>query len=100
MTATPARISASSTASTGTSRARTCGVSSNDANLRGGKRMTDLNFSRRGIMGALIAAGAVGAIDLGLPSALFAADLKGADIDAAVKAAYDKYRGLNEGKNA
>jgi glutaminase len=51
-------------------------------------------------MGALIAAGAVSAMDIGLPSALFAAGLRGADIDAAVKAAFDKYKGLNEGKNA
>ncbi|HVU30285.1 MAG TPA: glutaminase A [Sphingomicrobium sp.] len=62
--------------------------------------MTDLNLSRRGVMGALIAAGAVGAIDLGFPGTLLAADLKGADIDSAVKAAYDKYKSLNEGKNA
>ena len=62
--------------------------------------MSDLILSRRGVMGALIAAGAVSAMDIGLPSALFAAGLRGADIDAAVKAAFDKYKGLNEGKNA
>ena len=62
--------------------------------------MSDLILSRRGVMGALIAAGAVSAMDIGLPSALFAAGLRGADIDAAVKTAYDKYKGLNEGKNA
>ena len=62
--------------------------------------MTDLNFSRRGVMGALIAAGAFSAIDLALPDALFAASIPGSQIDAALKAAYEKYRTLNEGKNA
>ena len=62
--------------------------------------MTDLNFSRRRMMGTLAAAGAIGALDLALPSTLFAAEVRGSDIDAAVKAAYDKYKGLNEGKNA
>jgi glutaminase len=62
--------------------------------------MTDLSFSRRGMMGALAAGAVVGAIDLGLPDALFAAGIRGSDIDAAVKAAYEKYKTLNEGKNA
>jgi glutaminase len=62
--------------------------------------MTDLNFSRRRVMGALIAAGAVSAIDLALPDALFAASIPASQIDAAIKTAYDKYRTLNEGKNA
>ena len=62
--------------------------------------MTELSLSRRGVMGVLIAAGAVSAMDIGLPGTLFAAGLRGADIDAAVKAAYDKYKGLNDGKNA
>lgn len=62
--------------------------------------MTDLTLSRRGLMGALIAAGAISAIDVGFPGALMAADFKSGDIDAAVKAAYDKYKTLNEGKNA
>lgn len=63
--------------------------------------MADLSFSRRGMMGALIAAGAISATDFGFPSAVFAAPgLSGSKIDAAVKEAYERYRGLNEGKNA
>lgn len=62
--------------------------------------MTDFGFSRRGMIGSIAAAGAISAIDVGLPGALLAANLRGSDVDAAVKAAYDKYKGLNEGKNA
>lgn len=63
--------------------------------------MNDLTFSRRGMMGALAAGAAIGAIDLGMPSAAFAqAKLSGSKIDAALKDAYDKYKALNEGKNA
>jgi glutaminase len=62
--------------------------------------MTDLHFSRRAMMGALVASAGLTVLDLGLPSALLAANLRGSDIDAAVKAAYAKYKGLSEGKNA
>ena len=63
--------------------------------------MIDLNFSRRGMMGALIAGAAVSAVDLGFPGAAFAAPpLSGSRIDAALNDAYTRYKGLNEGKNA
>ena len=62
--------------------------------------MTDLAWTRRGMMGALAAGAALSAFDIALPNALFARDIRGPDIDTAVKAAYDKYKGLNEGKNA
>jgi len=62
--------------------------------------MNDLTFSRRGMMSALAAGAAIATIDLGFPSALLALSPKGSQIDAAVKAAYDKYKTLNEGKNA
>ncbi len=69
--------------------------------LAGDFAMNDLTFSRRGMMGALAAGAAIGAIDLGTPGAAFAqARLSGSKIDAALKDAYDKYKALNEGKNA
>ena len=62
--------------------------------------MNDLSLTRRGMLGALAAAGAMSAIDIAVPEAAFGASIPAASIDAAVKAAYQKYKGLNEGKNA
>lgn len=62
--------------------------------------MTDLSFTRRGLIGAIAGGAAVSTIDLAMPKALFAANLPGGRVDAAIRAAYEKYKGLNEGKNA
>jgi glutaminase len=62
--------------------------------------MNDLTFSRRRMMGALAAGAAIGAIDLGFPSVAFAENIAGSKIDAAIKAAHDRYKTLQEGKNA
>jgi glutaminase len=52
------------------------------------------------MVGAVAAAGVISAIDIAFPGAAFAAPPSGASIDAAVKAAYEKYKGLNDGKVA
>src|SRR5438270_9015422 len=65
--------------------------------------MHSITLSRRGIMGALIASGAVGTLDLGFPQIARAQNsraLGGSRIDAALNAAISRYRSLNEGKNA
>src|SRR6059058_2412593 len=63
--------------------------------------MNDLTLTRRGIMGALIAAGAASAVDIGLPGAVLAQRaISGDGVDAALQAAYSQYKTLNEGKNA
>src|SRR5437764_12898181 len=63
--------------------------------------MNDLTLTRRGIMGALIAAGAASAVDIGLPGAVLAQRaISGDGDDAALQAAYSQYHTLNEGKNA
>lgn len=62
--------------------------------------MTNFSFTRRGVMGAMAAGATMSAIDLGFPNALFALNLSGSAVDSALKAAYEKYKGLNEGKNA
>ena len=62
--------------------------------------MNDMSLTRRGLMGSLAAAGALSVIDLAFPGAAFGAPISGANIDAAVKAAYDKYKSLNDGKVA
>jgi glutaminase len=62
--------------------------------------MNEIALSRRGLMGALVAGAAIGAVDLGFPGAAVAAKASGSQIDAAVAAAYSRYKALNEGKNA
>jgi glutaminase len=63
--------------------------------------MNGLALTRRGIMGALMAAGATSAIDIGLPTAARAQPPIGGDrMDAAIQSAFNQYRSLNEGKNA
>ena len=63
--------------------------------------MNELSFDRRRLMGALVLGAAATAV--GLPEAAFAqgsGGLSPAAIQAALTKAYDKYKGLNEGKNA
>jgi len=63
--------------------------------------MTDMSLTRRGMMGALVAGAAVTTIDLGLPSAARSQGrLSASKIDAAINDVYNRYRALNEGKNA
>ena len=63
--------------------------------------MTDMPLTRRGLMGALVAGAAVTTIDLGLPTAAQSQARPSASrIDAAINDAYNRYRSLNEGKNA
>jgi glutaminase len=58
------------------------------------------SLSRRGILGALAAGVAVTAFDLGLPNLAFAEALPRSQVDAALKAAHERYLSLNEGANA
>jgi glutaminase len=63
--------------------------------------MNELSFDRRRMMGALVLGAAATAV--GLPEAALAqgsGGLSAAAIQAAMIRAYDKYKGLNEGKNA
>ncbi len=63
--------------------------------------MDELSFDRRRLMGALVLGAAATAV--GLPEAAFAqgsGGLSPAAIQSALTKAYDKYKGLNEGKNA
>jgi len=62
--------------------------------------MTDLTLTRRGMISALLAGAAVGTVDLGMPFSAFAANIPGGRVDAAIKAAYDRFKDLKEGKNA
>ena len=63
--------------------------------------MTDLTLTRRGIVGALGAGAALSALDLTLPGAAFAQSKSPSSrIDAVISDAYNRYRTLNEGKNA
>src|SRR5215204_1691410 len=65
--------------------------------------MHQIALSRRGIMGAVVAGAAAGAVDLGLPraaAAQAARRIPGSRIDGALNAAFARYRGLSEGKNA
>jgi glutaminase len=68
--------------------------------------MNDISMSRRNIMASL-AAGAIGLSAAGISPELLSAayaksagDLSSAQVDAALNAAYAKYRGVTEGKNA
>jgi len=60
--------------------------------------MADFEFNRRQLMGAL-AVGAV-ASTIALPELAFAQAPSGSAIQAALTRAYDRYKSLNEGKNA
>lgn len=62
--------------------------------------MMHMNLTRRRMMGAMAATAAASVIDFGLPSIALAESIPGTRIDAAVKAAYDRFKTLNEGKNA
>ena len=67
--------------------------------------MTQAATTRRTMMGAMVAGAAICVTDLGIPRAALArnanqASLTSGRIDAAIQAAYARYRTLNEGKNA
>ncbi|HEY2753290.1 glutaminase A [Phenylobacterium sp.] len=62
--------------------------------------MLQVNTSRRDLARGLAALGLTAAVSPALAREAAAGNLSPAAIDAAVKAAYEKYRGLNEGKNA
>jgi glutaminase len=65
--------------------------------------MNQVSLSRRGLMGALVASAAVAGVDITLPRGAAAhpgATVPGTRIDAALNAAFNRYRSLNEGKNA
>ncbi len=61
-------------------------------------------LTRRGMMGAFIAAGAASALDIGMPKAALAqagkGGLSGGQIESTIQRAYEQYKTLNEGKNA
>ena len=67
--------------------------------------MTQVSLSRRGMMGALVAAATVGTMELGLPGVALGqtrgqSGLSGSRLDEAIRRAYEQYRSLNDGKNA
>jgi glutaminase len=67
--------------------------------------MTQLSINRRGILGVLGASAAVATTSLAIPQAAIAhgrdrGALTSDRIQEALNAAYERYRGLNEGKNA
>src|SRR3954451_19594352 len=65
--------------------------------------MDQVQLSRRAIMSALVATAAVGSVDIVLPGrakAQAARAIGASRIDAALNAAFTRYRELGEGKNA
>ena len=64
--------------------------------------MNHITLSRRGMMGALAASAAAGALDLGAPELAFAQrpGMTGSRIQAALNAAYGAAKSDTQGKNA